>query len=81
MPKKCVSLCSGLDKDICSIKKECIFTNGSKMKYCRLNSNYTMDKDCNVTRKNDASATTKANASANLNKQPNTASLPKRVIS
>ena len=54
MPKNCVSLCSGLDKDTCNTKKECIFTDGPKMKYCRLNSNYTMDKDCNVTRKNGA---------------------------
>ena len=54
MPRKgkCFSKCKGLLQHDCDIKTpNCMFTKGTKYKYCRLSTKYRMDKKCVVTRK------------------------------
>ena len=54
MPKKakCFSKCRGLSKDICVDKPRlCKYTNGNTLKYCKLSKNYSLDKNCNMTKK------------------------------
>lgn len=51
--KKCFSKCRKLPENTCNEKKTiCQFTNGPKLRYCRLSKLYTLDKNCNMTKKN-----------------------------
>ena len=49
---KCVSECKLFSKSECTQKEHCAYTNGNKMKYCRLSHDYIMNPPrCNITRR------------------------------
>ena len=50
--KKCFSKCRQIPENMCKEKPRlCQFTKGTR-KYCRLSKFYTLDKKCNMVKKN-----------------------------